>query len=231
VSGHKALACSACHGGSISSDVYIIDGKREEDVTSSGEEGFVYEVKIPVGYGSIVQLFASNDEIAYDDPKVEIDYTDVLKDLRGSALFNAVNLFEGKSFNGFTSVNVSYTFEEAIKETKTFILQGVISNNDGTVNGDHTFYKEIVIEHKESSIQAANLSIASDKIYYNNNQVIVSSPGKTQQVQIIDLQGKVVYNTIVDGYGVIDVSTLNQGIYLVVSGNTKETLQTMKFLK
>lgn len=229
VAGYKALACSACHGGSISDQVFIINGKLEGDSTDGSS--FEYVVRVPSGSLSVLQLYASMANEVYGAPRVSVDFTDALLEVKGSALFNAVNVLQKKAGKDANEFTIRYAFDEPLTETKTMILQGVLSNSDGTVNGDQTFYKEIVIEPKEGDLQSANLTLARDQAYYNNNQIIVSNPGKIQSIQIIDLQGKLVQSALVEGYDNVDVSSLENGVYLVVLGNNKKELQSFKFVK
>jgi hypothetical protein len=229
VAGHKALACSACHGGSISGEVFIIDGKVQED--NPEDNSFEFIVRVPSGSLGLLQLFSSSADQVYGAPRVEVDLSTALLEVKGSTLYGAVNLSKDKSVNNTKEFTIRYSFVEPLTMSTKMILQGVISNNDGTKEGDQTFYKEITIEPKKEDLQASNLSLVYDQAYYHNNQVVISNPGKTQAIQIIDLEGKVVHSAIVEECENIDVSQLVQGMYLVLVGNHKNNLQTFKFVK
>jgi len=227
--GHKSLACSACHGGSISGEVFIIDGKVDDEyVEVWGNE---YVIRIPSDRLGILQLFSSTKEQVYGASNVAVDVATSLWEVKGNTLFNPINLTKQKSSNGRSEITIRYVFDEPITKAKTMILQGVFSNNDGTAEGDQTFYKEITIQAKNEGIQGSNLSLAFDQAYYNGKQVIISNPGKIEAVQILDLQGKIVRSVVVEDYQNIDVSELQSGMYLVLIGNNRMEMQRFKFVK
>ena len=229
VAGHKALACSACHGGSISGDVFIIDGKVENENT--GENSFEYIIRVPTEGLGLLQLFSASADRVYGAPRVDVDLATALLEVKGSTLYNAVNLSKYKSANNMSEFTIRYSFEEPLTMTKKMILQGVISNNDGTAEGDQTFYKEIAIEPQETGLESLNHSLAYNQAYYYNNQVIISIPGNSQWVQIMDLQGKIVQLNFVENYEVVDVTPLVKGIYLVLVGKGTSSQQSFKFVK
>lgn len=237
-SSHKAIACSACHGSSVSNDVVVIGGgKDEEEINEEGENDFNFVVKLPNIDIDLIQIATNTTSRTAKLPKVDISLTRDLLSAGSLTLFNAVNLPENKTGkkSANKSFDVSFSFDEAITEAQTLIIQGVISNNDGTVNGDKTFYKEVVIQPKNNTIapenvEAVNLSIAQEAYYYNNNHIIISSL-TNKQVRVIDLQGKVLIDKEVANYENIDVSNLTKGNYFVIVGSTGKDMQSFQFAK
>lgn len=242
-SSNKAIACAACHGGSISNDVVVIGGGKDEvneNDTNENENDntdFNFEVKIPNIELSLVQIATSSVDRRINAPVSTISLTNELLNTSSISLFNTINLssIDSGKKESSKSFNVNFKFNNAITEPQTLIIQGVLSNNDGTVYGDKTFYKEVIIQPKnnlieEDNLDAVNLSIAHENYFYNNDKLYISSLNN-KQVRIVNIQGKVVLDTQVENYEKIDVSHLNKGNYFVIIGNTGKEMQSFQFAK
>lgn len=217
-------ACSACHSGSVSGTVFILDGKVEEVGVGDMNE-FELIVRVPLLDFEVVQINAVLED---NFPgRVDVDMAATLVDLKEGSLFSISDLFQKKSTGKETEdIKVRVTLEDELTESSTVVIQGVLGNGDGTVNGDQTFYQEIKLEPKK-----AKLSIAEDGIKYYPSQTTLEVVGinKTQNVRVIDLQGKIVLQTIAENSSTIDLSNLERGYYIAVVGNSGKEMSTYKF--
>ena len=238
-SSHKAIACNACHGGNIAGGVVVIGGGKDDVETNDDNSStdFEVEVKLPNVDLESIQIASYIIDQKLNTPVIAINKTEIALNTRTITLFNALNLASlGSGKTGEDkSFTINYHFNEALTEAQTVVIQGVISNNDGTVNGDQTFYKEVVLQAKsniqeETSEAPISSSIVQEKHYYNNNQLYirVSNP---QKVRVLDLQGKIVLDTKTNENKAIDVSNLSHGNYFVVIGTSGKEMQNFQFAK
>lgn len=227
--GRKSLACSACHANSISGDVFIVDGKdeEEEDVEPDTDENtYNYTFVIPVRSSSYLQVSASN-EGSSRIRKVEMPLTNVFAQNDREFSFNRLSIGQLKSIDkDIFQFEMSYTFEEAITEPTIVMVQGVLSNNDGTSAGDYSFSKEILVQPK-AKLLAASLEFNS----YFNKGVLYVQQEAADQVRVLNLQGQVVYNSVVPAIEAIDLSGLENGVYFAIVGSKAANLQNIKFVK
>lgn len=222
-------ACSACHLSSVSGTVFIIDGKVEDDGGRMNENDYEYEatIRIPLTDFAVFQV---NTLVEENFPgRVDVDLAATLVDLKESSLFSLSDLFQRKSTGKETEdIKIRFTLDEKLTESKTVIIQGVLGNGDGTLKGDQAFYQEITLEPR-----ATNLSIIEDGVKYYPSHMALDVVGinKVQNVRIIDLQGKVVLQTLVENNALIDVAKLESGYYIAVVGNSGKEIMTYKFKK
>ena len=147
--GHKALACSACHGGSFANDVIILDGKTDpEDETS-------YEIGVRIPDSELASLQLAVNISQESSAKVEVDMVSTIKEARNNSIFSLISLNQ-KSANDddgfYTTVHLQ--FDEEITSPQYVTIQGVLSNDDGTPFGDKTFSKEVIIEPAQKQLEA-----------------------------------------------------------------------------
>lgn len=220
-------ACSACHLGSITGEVFILDGKVENEAVRLNENEYETTVRIPLGDFSVLQMNTIAEESFTG--RVDVDLAATLIDLKNNSLFAISDLFQRKSNGKETEdIKIRFTLDEKLSESKTVVLQGVLGNGDGTVEGDLAFYKEITLEPK-----ASNLTIVQDGINYHPSHTVleVVSIDKVQDVRVFDLQGKVVLQSVVESSASIDLTDLDQGYYIAVVGNSGKEMTTYKFKK
>lgn len=211
--GHKALACSACHGGSFANDVIILDGKTDP------EDEATYEVGIRIPDSDLASLQLAVNISQESSGRVEVDMLSAIKEARNNSLFSLISLNQksARDDQGFyTTVHVK--FEEALTSPQYITIQGVLSNNDGTPFGDQSFSKEVKLE----PVQKQHLDA-----YFANNSFFVQERAN-ELLRVVDLQGRVVYSDFIsDSKASIDLSSLEQGIYQAVVGDGSKGFQSM----
>jgi hypothetical protein len=147
-----------------------------------------------------------------------LDKQSVVKETSNSTLFNLVSL-QQKSLNDedgfYTTLHLD--FEEPLTDARTITIQGVLSNSDGTPNGDYSFSKEVGLEPVQKSLDA----------YFANNSFFVAERAN-ELLRVVDLQGKVVYSGyIAENQARIDLAELGSGIYQAVVGDGSKGFQSM----
>lgn len=212
--GYKSLACSACHGGSFASDVFILDGKTDPN----NEAVYSFDIRIPDSDLASLQLAVNTSQ--QSGVRVEVDMVSAIREARDNALFSLISLSQ-KSANGtdgfFTTVHLY--FDEAPQVRQSVALQGVLSNNDGTPYGDQAFSKELIVEPKAKKLDAY---VAEQTLYVNEQSA--------ELLRIVDMQGRIVYEqNLSDRKSTIDLSHLNQGVYQAIIGNGSQGFQSMAF--
>ena len=225
-------ACSACHQGSISGDVFITDGKAEGDSVIIGDVQYNVVLRLPVGDYASVQLNTVTDiEIPME---VELDMATEIQVLRNNSLYSLASIRQkSNGDNEFENIHLKFTLDEPLTERQQIIVQGVLADGDGTVEGDIAFYKELSLEPTKNDITASNLTIISDGIsYYPHHDVLEAvCIDKTTQLRIVDMQGKVVVQQFVENYAAVDLSLLEKGYYIAVLGSTGKDMTTYKFIR
>ncbi|MFT4970773.1 MAG: hypothetical protein ACI9O4_002535, partial [Chitinophagales bacterium] len=170
------------------------------------------------------------------NPKVEFDLASELRENGEGTIFNRVNFLEKTSIeNGVQGVSteVKFTFDEPITKPTVVVIQGVLSNQDGTVNGDRSFYKEVVLQPAEKKESLSAESIANQKLdayYYEQNLFLDAEEANV--LRVINMEGKVVADFNVHAASnQLDLSALNKGVYYAVLGFNSRNLQSMTFIK
>lgn len=218
---HKALTCGACHGGSISNEVFIIDGKTEE----IEENVYEYVVKIPASTLSSLQLSTRVLGLVSINPTVQVDLASEMAVEKGQTLFSLVNLNEKTTkVNGKDELytRFRFAFNEALSEPTTVAIEGVLSNQDGTVNGDQSFYKELVLE-------PAKLVDSKLDAYYFDHRLVLGNL-YSDLLRIIDLQGKVVYSEYIEeSTRQVNLKDLNEGIHYAIMGTHNKEQESLSF--
>jgi hypothetical protein len=208
--GQKALACSSCHGGSIVQGVFI-DGRDDE------ENDYVVSVRIP--NSDLAYLQISTEAITNTvKPELDVNLATLIKDFKGSSLFSAINLTQKsvKISNGFIETDIYIHYNEAISEPQEFVIQGVLSNMDGTSSGDKTFYSKFTIQPKNKTsenISEPLLLESFSKSYYFNNTIYIQEENSI--ISIYDLQGKLVHQELFLEKGSTSLTFLPSGMYFV----------------
>lgn len=225
----KSIVCSACHGGAISADIFIIDGKLEEESSNDVDtsDNYVLEIIVPIEEGQSIQLFSSG-----------LDRTNRLNDLQGNeigalqikestVLYNllALNNFRQRGQN-FAKLEFSLvTSNLASEEHSSFVLQGVISNNDGTANGDQSFYQEITLAKKNPKTE-----LVATRMFYVNSMLNVESE-KDLMVSVFNLSGQEMYRSEEYAVNKLDLSFLPDGLYIAVAQTPNSAQKILKFIK
>lgn len=206
-SGHKALTCGACHGGIVSDDIYILDGKTDVEFAPA-QTVFTIPVQLPAFENPFLQIEThSADKV---NTYFNILNKKPIRIAQESTLFETSKLTHKNTQTLYLEVAV----DNHQKLPTNIILQGVVSDGDGTMNGDQSFYKEIDLN--DFVDQAAN----KKSIYYYNNQLHFKKD-KLQSIAIIDISGKVLIKQQTNQ--TIDVSELPQGKYFVtINGKRSE---------
>lgn len=210
--GHKALACSACHGGSFANDIIILDGKADPE----SDTRFDIAVRVPESILASLQLAVQLPEER--GIRLDSDKQSVVKETSNSTLFSLVSLNQ-KSLNDAESfyTTLHLEFDEPLTEVAYITIHGVLSNGDGTSQGDYTFSKEVVLEPAQKNLDA----------YFSNNSFYVGQRAN-ELLRVVDLQGRVVYKQyIADSEARIDLSELESGIYQAVVGDGSKGFQSM----
>lgn len=223
----KALTCGSCHGGSISEDIFIMEGKNDDDSRST----FVYELAIPVKEAQALQLGTRLVGTTNQNPKIEGEFSSSKLVSKGRTIFNLVSLFQKNANikNGNLNTSLSITFDEPITEQQTIAIQGVLSNEDGTVDGDRSFYQEVVINPVEKTNISEAVSVKEVGAYYTQQKLMLKDV-KQDVLRIVDLQGRVVKTETLDkSKSSVDLSSLNQGLYRAVFGSKASDIEQVAF--
>ncbi|MCB9256408.1 MAG: T9SS type A sorting domain-containing protein [Chitinophagales bacterium] len=228
----KSIVCSACHGGAISADIFIVDGKLEdassEESSGSEEEDIRIQITLPVEEGQSVQLFSAG--LNSTSRLVNGETGEVLGDLQikeSSVLYNvlALNRFRLGSQN-YAKLDLALQTSSLETGEESFVLQGVISNNDGTPQGDQSFYKEISLVKKELlSDWEEGLSL-----YYAKDALNIESKGEVS-LSIFSLSGQEFYSTKQVEMAELDLSFLPSGMYIALAQGSSDQRKILKFIK
>lgn len=230
-SGQKALVCGSCHGGSsVSNGVFIIDGKEDDEEETND---YVVSVRIPSSDLSYIQF--STEAISNTvKPTIDINFASLIRDFKGSSLFTPINLSQKslQSQNGFIETEIHVNFNEAITEPQDFILQGVLSNRDGSPKGDKSFYTTFTIQPKSKKEESTISKVRNDsysKSYFNANTLHIQQDNSLMQV--FDLQGKLVHKQFMIDKGIIPVDFLPNGTYWINSSVNGKVFESYAFVK
>lgn len=228
--GQKSIVCSACHGGAITADIFIIDGKLEDESSEeeTTEETYVIEITLPVEEGQSVQLFSSGLDETSRLNGPQGNELGELQIKESSVLYNvlALNNFRVRGQN-FARLNVElFTSNIENQGEGSFILQGVISNNDGTPNGDQSFYQEIALPKKQ-----LNTKLKSEtKMYFANNALNIDAQNNLL-LSIFNLNGQEVFQLDNTSSGKVDLSFLPNGMYIAMAQGAMSEQVNFKFVK
>ena len=193
----KNFTCSSCHTSIIDG---IIIGKNDDSLFID------IELIIPsnVEYEAVqINIDGKTPTIAGIMPYLENEI---------GTVYN-LDLSSTKGNKKENKINIKYP----ISENKEVIIQGVLTNIDGTTKGDYSFYKKISLE--ENSLSFDNVSIYPT---IANSKITIKDAKLNSLFSIFDISGKVVYqNTILDNSNTIDVSNFNTGYYFISIENNE----------
>lgn len=192
----RNFTCSSCH----SEQIGILIGKDEDSLYIN------IDVVIP---NTVVYNFVQLN-IKGEAPTTLVGYNPVFEN-EIETLYN-LEIGNSKQNKKEQTIKLKY-LKSALTENKEIEIQGVVTNADGTSNGEYSFYKKINLEESKIDEKVKEISIyptiASSQI------TITNSEEKT--ISIINLNGKVVFkNTILNEKEIIDVSNYKNGYYFIL---------------
>lgn len=216
--GSRNLTCGSCHGGSINTDIIIVDGLEEGNDTE-GDKFFELEIFIP----SNIALAAIQTNINFGNKGKLSAYSNIVKPLFEDSYGMQYPLMELKNSKKNKKENESLVFRwfppKDFTGSHNIIVEGVLANTDGTPNGDYTFYKEISVNVGSiDNTFGIYPTVVTDNIY-------IKGVNNNDWVYIFDYSGKNVLKEKIS-FGQISLSTLSRGNYILKTGD-----KVGKFLK
>jgi len=207
----RDLICSSCHSVLIDD---IIVGKTYDSLFLN------IEVTIP---NSNIYSAVELDIIDNEKPLIINEGFTPLFQNEFNTIYNLPlnNDRKGKKEN---TILIKYPLE-SISDNKELKIQGVITNGDGTIDGDYSFFKTISLEDNiNKAVQKINVfpTVARNEINIDNAENSV--------ISIYALNGKLVYkNNIINNKDIVDVSNFENGFYFMRIQN-ENSLKEVKIL-
>ena len=188
---------------------------------------------LPIKLNSFVGYLKNNDvELNWSTAfEFNNDYFIVEKSI-DNVHFEAIGKIKGKGNSNIVS-NYNFTDFDAIKNS---LNNGILFYRLNQFDFDGQNAKSDVIVVKVSANGNNQLEVFPNPFENNLNLVINSSINTNAQIEIIDVQGKMVYqNTIrltqgFNSYSMNDLSALPNGTY-IIQVNNNENIQTIKINK
>lgn len=238
-SGQKALTCGSCHGGSISDDVFIIDGKTENEEsngvpTSTFSGGII--VRGIVGFQNL-QVMVRQISKKPVGGLLLVDRKIPLVSNAGVELSSPLVLVQKKSTNAATTIPIEIRFDENLTEPQNYFVEIVLSNADGTANGDKVLAQEIVVypaaknEEETPSISATNCMADEESFYANNTIISLVYDEAPIDLLVYNLMGQQVVHHTFQNSSSIDVSNLPTGKYFVKQIQNGKEIVNYSFAK
>lgn len=221
-SGNRNLTCGSCHPGAAI-DPKITEGRIVQDKVVE------FEIVFPANLeGNSLELFV-NDNKGNNFSSSGATSEPTIIDGVGAQLFYelALSKSSGKK-EDIQPVTFLWNAPATFNEVREIEIQGVISNLDGTEEGDYTFYKTIYVEPSIFNFEE------EIKMYPTLASSVLHVEGfaeETNVLKVVNILGKTVYQSSVlqNAKLSIDVTNLDNGNYFLMIGEGKD-LESFRFV-
>ncbi|MBU2465476.1 MAG: T9SS type A sorting domain-containing protein, partial [Bacteroidetes bacterium] len=201
-----------------------ISGDPASEVAQDFNENVVYTLSTPHGSEAEWTVIANQQSATYD-------LTFMVEDEEGLALAGAEITLEGIGTQSTNDSGIS-VFESLEPGTYTYeVLVEAYEAVNGSVEMIDEDLTELVV--MDIFVNLAEAKTEAIQIYPNPVQDILQIKGLTAEsntIKILDLQGKVVFETRHFSANSIHVNHLSRGEYVLIVENN-DTVQKLKFIK